>query len=130
MIDHKLFELAQERMERNKVLAQRNRHMEYLLSGFFRCGMCGAVMAGAPCGSKHHRNYCYRCASHWSHVAEKTCVGVKRLIGVVMVDDKVWSWVRGILIDDKNIEDGLNQMIKERRMASDIQQERLELKRD
>jgi hypothetical protein len=51
IIELETFYADAERSKRNKELAKRNRKNEYLLSGFFRCGACGATTTG------HYRTY-------------------------------------------------------------------------
>ena len=127
IIDRELYELAQERKERNKELSKRNRKRDYLLSSYFRCHACGSKLAGTFNGSKKYRYYSYRCVSYWARPGREKCPGINRLVSMKLADETVWEWVKGLLIDEENLEIGLERMIEMRK--NDNGQKRLQLER-
>ena len=127
IIDRDLFELAQERKGRNIELSRRNRKRDYLLSGYFRCGACGSRLTGTSNGSKESRVYTYRCVSYWARPGREKCANLNRLVNMKLADAKVWEWVRGLLIDEENLEIGLSRMVEMRK--NDNGQRRSQLER-
>ena len=127
IIDRELFELAQERKERNKELSKRNRKRDYLLSGYLRCHACGSRMTGTSNGSKEKRIFTYRCVSYWARPGREKCANLNRLVNMKMADELVWAWVKRLLIDEQNLEIGLTRMVEIRK--NDNGQRRLQLER-
>ena len=129
IIDRSTFEEAGKRAERNKQLAKRNRKNTYLMSGFFRCGGCGATMIG------HNRTYesgnsarYYRCGNSWKQFkGEKKC-GFKTIDTVIhKVDDAVWSWLKGLLCDTEALEAGIQEMLENQSREIAPKQQRVNL---
>jgi site-specific DNA recombinase len=130
IIDHKIFDLAQERGERNKQLAKRNRKREYLLAGFFRCGTCGATMSGGPAGGRKHRHYMYRCVTFWTRPGQQICMTGNRVVPMKRADERVWKWVENILVDAENLEIGLRRMVEMRKNETGPKRQRLNMVED
>jgi len=116
IIDQVTFEAAQERAERNRQLATRNRKREYLLSGFMRCGACGGAMAGSAGSTRSYPTQNYRCGTHWHRPERPPCPNENKSIVSKIADQVIWDWLVGLLIDEKNLSDGI-QGIKERATA-------------
>jgi len=104
IINKRLFDDAQIRLERNKELSRRNARHEYLLSGVIRCAH-GHKMHGG--GVWNERLYYYRCDSRLK------CG--ERYVRADIADDLVWRWLVSSF-DDDLIEHGLNR-ISQRRAA-------------
>lgn len=103
-----LWEAAQQKRKSNRG-GRLNKKYDWLLSGRCICGNCGspATTQATPWRSKNARGVTryYRC---WATRKEK--------VGVVcdaptfrceQVEDAVWGWIRGLLLDDGSLEAGL-----------------------
>jgi site-specific DNA recombinase len=121
IIDKRTLEAAKVRMQRNREIAKRNTRHDYLLRGHIRCGLCGRAMAG---GSSHqirgdYRYYFYRCVK-----ADDGYCNCNTIVCHV-VDDKVWSWLSGMLSDEKVLDIGLKRMAK--RAEEELEPKRAQL---
>ena len=129
IIDQEIFDAAQKRAERNRQLAKRNRKNHYLLSGFFRCGGCGATMIGRlrHYDSGRSGKY-YRCGNSWKQFKGEEKCGFRSIDTVThKVDDAVWSWLKNLLCDSEALEIGLQEMIENRSSEITPKQQRLDL---
>jgi site-specific DNA recombinase len=111
-IDVDIYKAAQERAKVNKLRAKRNRQRQYLLSGFFRCGYCGASMTGVFREMKGLHYYYYRCGNHWRKPGQRVCPTVNRSIPGSAPEYRVWSWVENLIKDDDALRDGIRKMIE------------------
>jgi len=119
LITRKTFAQAQERMERNKALSQRNRKFEYLLSGYIKC-VCGHIMRGhtLPRGDTIYKYY--MCGeSGASFRAERRCTETQ--IRAHEAESLVWSELEK-LFDDDTLKRGLDRMAQ--RSAAELQPKR------
>ena len=123
VVSKDIFEAAQVRLLRNKELAKRNRKGEYLLSGHFRCGRCGSVMAGyTKTHPKQKPVSFYRCGHHKGGI----CQDFKSQISMKRVDTFVWCWVTSLLEDENNLYEGIRAMIEKAKREWGPKQGRLE----
>jgi site-specific DNA recombinase len=94
IIEEKLFQQVQRRLELNKALSRRNRKREYLLNGGrLRCGRCGRVETGS-CAKARNIRY-YKCSSHYATLnAAAWCRGSIR---ADEAETKVWGKIEQML---------------------------------
>jgi len=123
LISTDTFEAAQKRALRNKEIASRNKKRGYLMSGHFRCAICGSVMYGHSKIRRNRLDDYYRCSRN-AHKG-KECPNPKKHISMRRVDAAVWSWVTSLLEDESNLEEGIRQMIEKRATELGPKQERL-----
>jgi site-specific DNA recombinase len=109
IIDKRLFDDAQIRLERNRELARRNGRHEYLLTGVIRCAY-GHTMHGRGRKGASAKLYYYHCK------LDSDCQS--RYVRADIADDLVWRWLVSTL-DDDMIERGLNRIAQ--RKAAELQ---------
>lgn len=108
IVDQEIWNLAQERKERNKVNSRRNQKRQYLLAGRITC-ICGATMQGE---SKKKRDggyhVYYRCPNRrYDHLVAKCPVGYIR---ADLIEPSVLDGLYGLLSDPKIVQEGLERM--------------------
>jgi site-specific DNA recombinase len=133
IIDRETFQAAAAQAQRNKELAKRNRKNSYLLSGYLRCGRCGATIVGHM---RYHAlktpNQYYRCGSSWRGVEWSVNNGAERchIISIDTVcyklDNAVWDWIKNLLCDPEALESGLSEMMRSRADEAEKDKERLD----
>jgi site-specific DNA recombinase len=108
IVDDDVFASAQDRIERNKRLAERNRNREYLLAGHLVCH-CGAAMCGGTVRAANLKEYSYYYCreAHTSSRVEKLCN--ERAVRVDFTDQRVWAEIEKVL-DETSLQRGLNRM--------------------
>jgi len=92
IVPENVFAAVKGQLERNKLLATRNRKHDYLLvGGRLRCGYCGRTMSGISPNGKRR----YRCNSI-ANMADPTqrCRG---LLNATMVEQRVWAAIEQVL---------------------------------
>jgi len=113
IIEQDMFEIAQQNLERNKELSRRNRKMDYLLTGYFRC-VCGAAMAAGHANFRQDgtaRRY-YRCAGR--QYAFRTNCSQKGIVGAPEIENLVWSRIAGFLTDPEKADAGVDELKQNR----------------
>jgi site-specific DNA recombinase len=96
VIPQEWFDAAQERIEKNKRLAGRNKKRQYLLAGHIRC-QCGASMTGTGWGEvRYYRCYNSARVRHLSSCREK-------VLRADLAEAVVWRWIAGLLGDEANL---------------------------
>lgn len=103
IVSRETWNLAQRRIDQNKLGAKRNTKYEYLLARRITCGGCGYKMGGTRAG-KFLYYYCpsanadcpRECHNPHTFRADK-------------VDAKVWEWVRGFFEDEELLEAGIKR---------------------
>ena len=110
IIDPQTYEAAQERLKQNKyTLSCQNARHEYLLTGFFRCGVCGSAMNGGfmrevySNGNIGETLY-YRCATR----GRLDRIHNGKRISCRKVDTLVWNWLLESTTPEK-LEKGLRE---------------------
>ena len=109
IIDKRLFDDAQIRLERNRELARRNGRHEYLLTGVIHCP-CGHTIQGRSRHGPPAKLCYYRCK-----LGDKC---KSRYVRADIADDLIWRWLVSTL-DDDTIERGLNRIAQ--RKTSELQ---------
>jgi site-specific DNA recombinase len=109
IIEQDMFEIAQSNLKRNKELSQRNRKLDYLLTGYFRC-VCGATMGGGHGNFRQDgtaRRY-YRCAS--KQYAFRIDCSQKGIVGAPEVENLVWVHIAELLTHPEKLDEGIEEM--------------------
>ena len=91
IIEETLFWKVQERRKESQERYQGRTYRRYLMTGFVRCGWCGAAVVAAGYVGKY---WYYRCRSRMSEavLGTKGCV-VANTINGAWLEDQVWSHV-------------------------------------
>ena len=100
IIDEKSFEIAQQRLEKNKKFSPRNnKKYEYLLSGLLRCDNCGYSIYGKPASNSKYKRLYYRCMGQDGHrwPGGRVCAG--HPVRTEAIDELVWQSVKALLLE-------------------------------
>ena len=97
LIEEPLFRKVQERRNESQERYQGRTYRRYLMTGFVRCGWCGAAVVGAGYVGKY---WYYRCRSRVSEAVRgaKGCVLANTINGAWM-EELVWSHVVSMVRD-------------------------------
>ena len=97
LIEEPLFWKVQERRNESQERYQGRTYRRYLMTGFVRCGWCGAAVVGAGYVGKY---WYYRCRSRTSEavLGTKGCV-LSNTINGAWMEDLVWSHVVSMVRD-------------------------------
>jgi site-specific DNA recombinase len=121
IISREDYDKAQERMKMNIEQAQRSTRHEYLLSKRLRCSVCGYSYVGKTRNGKHQY---YNCKGR-EQQPEPLCS--MPYFRVDQVDDAIWGWVRSLLEDTENLQEGLRGLQEETRRQNQALYDRLDL---
>lgn len=111
LVDQMTWDKAQARLKANK--ASRKTKYHYLLSGRVTCRHCGHKMVGMGTKSSRRVNRYYRCpvATDKRSHADKCQM---RLVSAEYVEPLVWQWVKSWLLDEEQLNVGLEKYRKSR----------------
>ena len=127
VVDRQTWELAQKRRKLNREMASRNTKNEYLMGRRLTCGHCGAKVAGHPSAWRSKNaggvNLYYLCSARQGDIVGVTC-DLPRF-RVEDVDEAIWGWVEGFLLDPKSLALGLREKQAEKRRALEPLRERV-----
>lgn len=115
------FEKVQERMVRNIEQSQRCIRRKYLMSRRLRCGNCGYTYVGR---TRKEKNQYYYCKGKEQKPFPLCAMPNFR---ADVIDNAVWEWVKGLLLNPENIMDGLRGMQEETRRNNKVLYDRLDL---
>ena len=100
IIDKKIFDIAQQKLQDNIKFASRNRKNQYLLSGLLRCKTCGYAIYGR---SAIRNKLYYRCKGQdnnkWPN--GKICTG--HPVRTEVIDGLVWESIKLLLLNPDTI---------------------------
>jgi site-specific DNA recombinase len=116
IIDPDTWNKAQEQLKKNAQMAKRDKKNLYLMTGHFRCGMCGRSMVGIISGGKRYRRY--QCASRNKAIVnmkphaenETMCPYPYRTVLASKVESAIWAWLKWILSDPDSLQDGVRHV--------------------
>ncbi len=97
------YEMAQERLDRNKKMASRNTQKPSILQGLLTCGLCGKPYY------KKQRARCYYCCSGRFNRGSCRNISVRQ----DELDDAVWSHMIELLKNPQLIQEEIEQRIQE-----------------
>ena len=107
LVDRQTWNAAQKRLESNLRLSKRNRKYDYLMSGFFRCGICGYTMRGSAKKRNKSADFNYRCGNNRR---SPKCPNVTKSIVTYKVDEAVWGWIFKLLSSPEELERGIDEI--------------------
>jgi len=102
LVDLSTWDAVQTHLETNRRNGRRPKKNHYLMSGRLRCGHCGAAVTGCPTTTRGRTYLFYVCNSRRQG---HTCSA--HSFRVLEVDDAVWQWVRGHLVNPDSLEAAL-----------------------
>ncbi|MCH7662653.1 MAG: recombinase family protein [Chloroflexi bacterium] len=108
LVDRNTWEVAQQLIDTNMRLSKRNRKYDYLMSGFFRCGICGNSMRGSAQKRKNSLLFSYRCGKNWG---TQKCPNRTKSIVTHKVDNAVWGWIYDLLSSPEELERGIHEIV-------------------
>ena len=124
IISADVFELAQERLQKNKHFAMRNTKTSTLLQGLLVCGTCGYAIyrvSGPRTNVRGHKLHYYRCSrsERWRMGVNRVCYN--RPIRQDYLDDLVWSQVARLLGNPELIRAEIDRRIQQAQQSNPIQ---------
>jgi len=124
IISTDMFELAQERLQKNKHFAKRNTKVTTLLQSLIVCASCGYAVyrvSGPNRKNKKGRLQYYRCSrsERWRMGVDKACSN--RPIRQDYLDELVWSEVMKLLENPELIRAEINRRSRQAQQSSPIQ---------
>ncbi len=111
IIDNATFEIARRRLIDLKAIKHHKTKHEYLLQGRCSCGRCGYSSNVDSRVSNKKRFYYYRCNSASKSHKELRC-GMPTF-PAQKVDDAIWQWVKGLLLEEGEIEKSYCQHLQQ-----------------
>ncbi|MBU2703466.1 DNA invertase Pin-like site-specific DNA recombinase [Sporomusaceae bacterium BoRhaA] len=93
IIDREIWHKTVELRKQKKILSQRNKKHEYLLSGIIKCADCGYAMQGVTFHSRNNKYYHYYVCT--AYINRLICHN-KKCIPVLELDDAVWKIILNI----------------------------------
>ena len=114
------FQKVQKRLMQNIEQAKRNTKKEYLMARRLRCAKCGYTFVGMTRREKHRY---YRCNGAWR--TPKVCDTPHYRVDDV--DNTIWGWLEHMLLDPKNLAEGLQSMREETIRSNQTLIDRLEI---
>jgi hypothetical protein len=79
--------------------------------------MCGV-------GKYTYRNY--RCGAHWHKPDKPDCPNENRILSARLVEEKAWNWLDGLLKDENDLEEALNELEARKATEAEPNLKRLE----
>jgi site-specific DNA recombinase len=129
IVDREVWELAQERRTKNKIMARRNLKYSHLLSKQVTCGDCGCKMSASAGGGKANYRY-YRCmAGHGYQDYQRECNNRSYYRGDY-VDAIAWEWIKSIFLNPEELEEGYQLYQDQREAQNEPLQQQLALAND
>jgi hypothetical protein len=114
IVDKQVFEAVQNRANRNKRRASRNKKRHYLLSGHGRCGTCGySIGAHTKLRKSFAETRYYCCGTHFLR-RDKRCPNKSITFRADEVEGLVWNWLVWLLSDDANLDAGIDTLVQQR----------------
>ncbi len=126
IVDKKLWQKAQDRLEENSRLSKRNSRHEYLLTGKVACGCCGSAFVGytQPKWKKQNGErelmgeYTnYRCRRNSKAAAAVPCQN--RQVSGALLDTEVWDQIEQLLSDPEYF---IKELEKQEAKQFDVQE--------
>jgi site-specific DNA recombinase len=109
IVGDEIFEHAQELLERNRRLSQRNTKIPTLLQGLMVCSECGYSFYKTTSGTSKQKFFYYRCFGSDSYRFEKGCICNNRPIRQDYLDELVWGHVMRLLENPVLISDEIER---------------------
>lgn len=113
IIKPEVFDLAQERLEKNKQLSARGTKEPTLLQGMLVCSECGYAFYRASSRTSKRKIYYYRCLGSDDYRYQSGRVCSQRPVRQDYMDDLVWKEVMKLLKNPQLIKSEIDKRIKE-----------------
>jgi site-specific DNA recombinase len=104
LVSEEIWERAQAQAAKNAFKARRNVKYEYLMRRKMTCKICGYSINAASVRTKKKLYKYYRCNSQANDLVQKCELPKFR---AEQIDDAIWAWIRGLLMDPQALEAGL-----------------------
>ena len=123
IVSEETFDLAEERLEMNKIHAPRRTKTPSVLQGLVSCGKCGYALSRTSAQTSARKISYYRClgSDSWRHLNGPVCDS--RPVRQDLLDDVVWGEVVRLLEDPALIGTEIDRRLQAAR-ASDPNQQR------
>ena len=124
VITEDIFELAQERLQKNKHYSERNTQHSTILQGLLVCALCGYAIyrvSGPKTNTKGKKLYYYRCScsERWRMGLNRVCSN--RPIRQDFLDDLVWSQVVELLENPELIRGEIDRRVQQAQQSNPMQ---------
>jgi len=124
VITEDIFELAQERLQKNKHYSERNTQQSTILQGLLVCALCGYAIyrvSGPKTNTKGKKLYYYRCScsERWRMGLNRVCSN--RPIRQDFLDDLVWSQVVELLENPELIRGEIDRRVQQAQQSNPMQ---------
>lgn len=120
IIKPEVFDLAQERLEKNKQLSARGTKEPTLLQGMLVCSECGYAFYRTSTRTSKKKIYYYRCLGSDNYRYQNGRVCSQRPVRGDYMDDLVWKEVMKLLKSPELIKSEIDKRIKEAQELSPI----------
>jgi len=107
IVDVRVWNDAQQALEKNSIMATRNAKNEYLLTGLVKCAHCGCSLSASISRGQNRESMSYRCSKKNNDKAD--CP--QKNIVTHKLDSAVWQAVISILLDPKLILESLDRKL-------------------
>jgi site-specific DNA recombinase len=130
LVSEETFDLAQERLERNKAFAPRRTIAPSLVQGLVSCRKCGYALSRTSTRTSARQIHYYRClgSDAWRHLGGPVCDS--RPVRQDLLDEIVWREVMRLLEDPRLIQEELTRRLEAARTADPMRQREKTLRRD
>lgn len=124
IISADVFDLAQERLQKNKHFAMRNTKTSTLLQGLLVCASCGYAIyrvSGPKTNVRGHKLHYYRCSrsERWRMGVDRVCLN--RPIRQDYLDDLVWNQVVHLLENPELVKAEIERRMQQSQQSNPIQ---------
>jgi site-specific DNA recombinase len=130
IIDSETFEMAQELLQRNKLLSARRTKEPTLLQGLLVCSECGYAIYRTSTRTSKRKIYYYRCfgSDNYRHANGRVCSN--HPIRQDYMDKLVWDQIVQLLEDPKLIREEIDKRLQESSNANPIKKRKETLIRE
>ncbi|MHB8630030.1 MAG: recombinase family protein [Aggregatilineales bacterium] len=127
IIDHQLWEQAQQQAQENKVHSARNTKCQYLLQGRLKCETCGSTFRCYSDTRKATPLMYYCCAGQRSYQSkDMATITCHRSLQAAEVDEAIWECVKSILLEPEMILRAVQEKQAEAEKGAQVVKGRLE----
>ena len=130
LVDERVFELAQERLQDNKRFSPRRTVEPSLLQGLVHCAGCGYALYRTSTHSSVRKIYYYRClgSDAWRYQGQARCSA--QPIRLDLLEDTVWAEVARLLEDPALIQAELTRRVQAARTSHPARQQQDRITRE
>lgn len=107
IVDRDVWQQAQQRLDFNQKAYRGSRKNEYLLSGMLTCGHCHRRLVGTTYHNKTKVARTYYFCQARTRADYAPCPISTTMYRADQVEQTLWDWVKGLMLDDKKLAEGL-----------------------